>query len=99
MIRYTPIIANPPPKIVDKAKGSPNNNTEDPTALIGTTYINDDVLCEPMFIVARKKIVVPNPNERDDITRKFIQKIQSKLKTFIIDDKGVIGNTIIIATK
>ena len=99
MIRYTPIIANPPPKIVDKAKGSPNNNTEDPTALIGTTYINDDVLCEPMFIVARKKIVVPNPNERADITRKFIQKIQSKLKTFINNDKGVIGNTIIIDTK
>ena len=99
MIRYTPIIANPPPKIVDKAKGSPNNNTEDPTALIGTTYINDDVLCEPMFIVARKKIVVPNPNERDDITRKFIQKIQSKLKTFINNDKGVIRNTIIIDTK
>jgi hypothetical protein len=49
--------------------------------------------------VARKKIVVPNPNERADITRKFIQKIQSKLKTFIIDDMGVIGNTIIIATK
>ena len=99
MIRYTPRIANPPPKIVDKAKGSPKNNTEDATALIGTTYINEDVLCEPIFIVARKKIVVPNPNDRDDITRKFIQKIQSKLKTFIIDEKGVIGNTIIIATK
>jgi len=99
LIRYTPRIANPPPKIVDKAKGSPKNKTEDPTALIGTTYINDDVLCEPIFIVARKKIVVPNPNERADITRKCIQKIQSKLKTFIIDDKGVIGNTIIIDTK
>ena len=99
MIRYTPRIANPPPKIVDKAKGSPKNNTEDATALIGTTYINEDVLCEPIFIVERNKIVVQTPNERADITRKFIQKIQSKLKTFIIDDKGVIGNTIIIATK
>ena len=85
--------------IVDNAKGSPKNSTENPTALIGTTYINDDVSWEPIFIVARKNIVVPNPKERADITRKFIQKIQSKAKTSIIEDKGVMGNTIRIATK
>lgn len=99
MIRYTPRIAKPPPIIVDIAKGSPKNRTENPTALTGTTYINDDVSWEPIFIVERKKTVVPKPKESADITKKFTQKIQSNLKTSIIEFKGVIGNTIRIATK
>ena len=70
-------MAKLPPKIVVKASSSSRKMTENANALIGTRYINDDVLFEPIFIVAKKKIVVPKPNDSDDITIKFIQKIQS----------------------
>ena len=72
--------------------------TENANALIGTRYINDDVLFEPIFIVAKKKIVVPKPNDSDDITKKFSQKIQSKLIISKSELIGVMGVTKIIAT-
>ena len=68
--------------------------TENANALIGTRYINDDVLFEPIFIVAKKKIVVPKPNDSDDITIKFIKNIKGDFQN--IDFLGFVdlGNNI-----
>ena len=62
-----------PPIRVDHCILSPKTIAEIPMALVGTTYMNEDAFSDPSFIVVKKKIVVPNPNDPTEIMRKLIQ--------------------------
>ena len=50
---------------------------ESPIALIGTRYMKEEDFSDPIRIVAKKKIVVPNPIAPTDIIKKWIQNVKS----------------------
>ena len=57
---------------MDDARLSSSKIIESPIALIGTRYMKEEDFSDPIRIVAKKKIVVPNPIAPTDIIKKWI---------------------------